>query len=137
MKELLSEADALAEQIASLKEKHDSLKKQISETVMEMAESQLAEKDYGCGTATIDIDGYKVKATVSKKVTWDQDMLSGIYDRIKSSNEDPTDYIKTKFTVPENSFKAWPEVIKSQFVDARIVEPSKPVITWEQNDEDN
>ena len=78
---------------------------------------------------TVNVDG--IKFNVPKRVKWDQELLSAIYDRLKSGNEDPTEYIKVSFDVPENKYKNWPEFIRAEFEPARTVEAGKVSIKLE------
>jgi hypothetical protein len=93
--------------------------------------TQLADKEYGCGTATIDTNKYKVKYVVSKKIKYDQTELSNIVDRIQQSGLDASEYVKISYDVAESKFKAWPSNIQKEFLDARTVETSKPRISYE------
>lgn len=93
--------------------------------------TQLADKDYGCGTATIDTEKYKVKYVVSKKVKYDQSELANIVKRIVDSGANPDEYVKISYDVAESKFKAWPSNIQQEFVNARTVETSKPRISYE------
>jgi len=93
--------------------------------------AQLADKDYGCGTANIETEKYKVKYVVSKKVKYDQAELYNIVQRIINSGANPDEYVKISYDVAESKFKAWPSNIQEEFLKARTVETSKPRISYE------
>lgn len=108
----------------------DALKAYISSDISEA----LADNDYGCGTANIETDKYKIKAVVSKKVDWDQDALKTVYAKILKSGQDPSEYMDMVLKVSETKFKSWPSNIQSEFVAARTVEPSAPKFTFEERE---
>jgi len=69
--------------------------------------------------------GYEIRIEVPKKVSWDQDKLSGVIETIRSWGENPADYVETKLSVSETSYKAWPPAIRDLFTPARTVKPGK------------
>jgi uncharacterized protein (DUF342 family) len=93
---------------------------------------QLSDKDYGCGTATVNVDDNLVlKAVVSKKIKYDQKGLKEVVERIKSAGKNPDEYVKTKYDVSETAYKNWPSDIKQVFEPHRTVEASPAKISWE------
>lgn len=131
---IINDISAFDAQIAEIKRQRDSLQSQLQSLIQSDVNSQLTDKDYGCGTANVDTGEYKVKVVVSKKVTWDQAQLAGLYDRIKASGENPLEYLKVKYDVPETAYKNWPSVIQTEFEGARTVEPSTPKISFERKE---
>jgi len=101
-----------------------SLKKMLAEDIA----SSYQEKGDKFGTVTFEKCGVQFKVTTPKTVNWDQDKLAAIYDRIKRSNDNPLDYLDLSFSVSETKYKAWPEVIRSEFTDARTVKEGKQKI---------
>lgn len=93
--------------------------------------SQLNDKDYGCGTANVDLEGYKVKVVISKKVTYDQQGLETVEQQLVAAGQDPHEYMKVERKVSESSYKAWPSSLQAMFEPYRTVEASKPKITVE------
>lgn len=93
--------------------------------------SQLNDKDYGTGTANVDLEGYKVKVVISKKVTYDQQGLETVEQQLVAAGQDPHEYMKVERKVSENSYKAWPSSLQKMFEPYRTVEASKPKITVE------
>lgn len=73
------------------------------------------------GTATVLMDGFEVKQTVAKKVTWDQEILDEIVTKISDSGDDPRRWIKVEYKVGEREYKAWPAPVKAVFDPARTV----------------
>jgi len=72
------------------------------------------------------IDGdYEIRIEVPKNVAWDQAKLAAAIETIRGWGENPTDYVDTKLSVSENSYKAWPPAIRDLFTPARTVKPGK------------
>lgn len=130
--------DALIEEleyVSSEKEKFSKREKDIKAAIITMHEAQFAEllskKPEPFGLVNIATDTHKLSATYPKKVTWDQSKLADLYEQIKKGNENPLDYMKVEYDVPEAKYKSWPEVIKSEFVTARTVERGNPTLKIE------
>jgi hypothetical protein len=131
-------ADDVISEILDIDDRIDALKKKRTECESDLntfigadVAEQLKDKDYGAGTVNVETERYKVKAVVSKKVKWDNLQLAGIYEVIKASGENPSDYIKLSYDVSEAAYKNWPEKISKVFEPARTVETSKPKFTFE------
>lgn len=118
-------------QIAELSAEKKRAEFELAELVAADISEKLKGKDYGCGTANIEYGEFTIKAVVSKKVTWDTQKLESLYTEIQQGGEDPSEYIKTSYSVSESAYNGWPSVIKQAFEPARTVEPSKPKITVE------
>lgn len=72
------------------------------------------------------MDGdYEIRIEVPKNVAWDQAKLAAAIETIRSWGENPTDYVETKLSVSETSYKAWPPAIRDLFTPARTVKPGK------------
>ena len=54
-----------------------------------------------------------------------RDKLAGVVETIRSWGENPADYVETKLSVSETSYKAWPPAIRDLFTPARTVKPGK------------
>ncbi len=125
----IKEADEAIENFKRAKAIHEN---ELQNLLSEDVTKQLADKDYGCGTANIQTDKFKIKCVISKKVEYDQKQLGDIFDRIQKSGENPLEYMKVKYDVAETAYKNWPSNIKSVFEPARSVEQSKVKITFEK-----
>ena len=72
------------------------------------------------------IDGdYEIRIEVPKNVAWDQAKLAAAIETIRGWGENPADYVDTKLSVSETSYKAWPPAIRDLFTPARTVKPGK------------
>ena len=80
--------------------------------------------DQAIGTHTAEVDGFKVKVTVSKNVSWDQERLAWIRESIEGAAE----LVDLKLSVSETKYNAWPEAWRAVFEPARTVKPSKPKV---------
>ena len=121
----LKELSELRAKMHELKQQETILISEICKAYEQQIQEQLKDKDYGCGTANID----GAKFVVAKTVKWNQDGLRKLYDQIKLSNENPDEYIKTKYDVSEAAFTHWPTPIRESFETFREVTPSKIKIT--------
>jgi hypothetical protein len=84
-------------------------------------------RDFGAARC---FDGdLQVVFELPKRVSWDQQRLAELAERIVSGGEKVEHYIDAKLSVPESRFKNWPPALQAQFSGARTVEPGKPSIT--------
>ncbi len=134
LKELLVQQQYLQDEIARLEETIkpqmdilqvdlQTVKEQINQIALESAAKAYREAKKDTGTVHFAKDGVQVKVVIDKKVEWDQRLLKGIWDRIKSFGDKPEQYItlKESLTVAEKAFTAWPEQIKNLFIPARTI----------------
>lgn len=68
---------------------------------------------------------YEIRIEVPKNVSWDQGKLASAFETIRSWGENPADYVETKLSVSETSYKTWPPAIRDLFTPARTVKPGK------------
>jgi hypothetical protein len=87
------------------------------------------------GTARVDDEEFVVVADLPKRVKWSQVELSAIAARIRSSGEDPAEYLTTELSVSERSYAAWPSNIRAAFEPARTVETGKPTYRFEPKED--
>lgn len=72
------------------------------------------------------VDGdYEIRIEVPKNISWDQGKLARAIETIRIWGENPADYVETKLSVSETSYKAWPPAIRDLFTPARTVKPGK------------
>jgi hypothetical protein len=72
------------------------------------------------------MDGdYEIRIEVPKNVAWDQAKLAAAIETIRGWGENPADYVDTKLSVSETSYKAWPPAIRDLFTPARTIKPGK------------
>jgi len=130
--EIFALNQTIADKVSGLQNKKSEVKELLDKEIYTQCAEQLADKDYGCGTANLETTLFKIKTVVSKKVKWDEKMLRTVANDIKAAGQDPEAYIKYKLSVSETAFKGFPENIQQAFLPARSVEPSAPKITIER-----
>lgn len=128
--QLIEELNYVTAEKNALADREKKIKEQIIASVEKEAIEQLNKKAEPFGVVHVGL----VSLTYPKKVKWDQTKLADLYEQIKKGNENPLDYMKVEYDVPETKYKAWPEVIKSEFVDARTVERGNPTLKIEVQD---
>lgn len=131
MQTVVEEYQRLNAEIKALQKRQGEIKDIITKAYQDEISAQLDGNDYGAGTATVNADGYSLKFVKTKKVKWEQDKLAHLY----STLNDPTEYIKVEYSVPENAYKNWPRGLQELFEPARTVDISKPTLTVECKDE--
>jgi hypothetical protein len=84
-----------------------------------------ARRDAGKDTGTVRLaDGaFTVIADLPKRVAWDQDRLAAMVERIRTSGDNPAQYVDIAFKVPERKYAAWPDAVRAGFEPARTVRP--------------
>lgn len=118
--------------LAQLRDQITTINSQITAATSEkLAElRKLQAKEYG--VVHLVLDGVKVSETVSKKVEWDQEKLTGIYDKIVAHGDNPRNYMKVELKVGEKEFEKFAAPIKSIFAEARTVKPGPPSVKYEE-----
>ena len=118
--QLLERREELRTVISELKEELADVNEKIQDTWLGQVRDALRADGKDFGTTTIVADNKKFKATVRKKVSWDQEMLR---DRLNNmSPENAQHYGKIVFSVEERKYTAAPPEIKQQLEDCRTVE---------------
>lgn len=129
--DIIAELDNIDSQMEELKKLRKDFETDLNAFVESEVRAQLADKDYGCGTATISTEKNVIKAVVTKKVDWDQEKLKAVVERIKAGNQNLEEYVDVTYKVSETKYKAWPTVIQQEFEAARTVTPSSTKLNWE------
>lgn len=80
------------------------------------------------GTVHVHADGFDIEVNTPKKVSWDQEQLATVADRIRAEGDNPLEYLERTLSVQERNYTAWPEHIRRQFEPARTVRPGTPTI---------
>lgn len=122
---LLSSADAAAKTSGAAKKAIIGHIETANAAEIALAFAGLA-KD--TGTVHVMVDGYELEVNRPKKVEWDQVALAATVAKIRDAGDDPSEYVKTTFTVDERAYQAWPSFIRSQFEPARTVKVGTPTL---------
>lgn len=78
----------------------------------------------------------RVTVDTPKRVSWDQQQLAAIAQRIAAAGERVEDYLDIEFSVSESRFNNWPTALREQFASARTVKPGKATYDLAINSED-
>ena len=95
----------------------------------EQARTALRESERDFGTVHINDGTLHIKFDLPKKVSWDQQQLTQIAERIVASSEKVEAYIDVKLSVSETHYTNWPPALQQQFAAARTVDSGKPSFT--------
>ena len=124
---------ALAE-TARMKRLRDRLDAGIAQRYEAAVAAERAAQGKTSGTVRVEDEGVVIVAELPKKVSWDQDRLAAIAERIRTAGDDPTEYLEIAYRVSERRFGAWPEAIREGFAAARNETTGKPVFRLETRD---
>lgn len=124
---------ALAE-TARVKRLRDRLEAGIAQRYEAAAAAERAAQGKTSGTVRVEDEGVVIVADLPKKVTWDQDRLAAMAERIRAAGDDPTEYLEIAYRVSERRYGAWPAAMREGFADARMETTGKPVFRLEARD---
>ena len=119
----------LDEAIAWLKKARIKFDAALDAAYGEQARTVLRDSERDFGTAHINDGALHIKFELPKKVSWDQQQLTQIAERIVASGEKVEAYIDVKLSVSETRYTNWPPALQQQFADARTVDSGKPSFT--------
>ena len=118
-RELFDRRDELKHVISELRIELKDVEEQLSDTFLPLAKDVLRANGKDFGTAQIAEGNHRLKVTVGKKVTWDQDKLRDTLNNM--SPENAQHYGKLTFSVEERNFTAAPPAIKEELEGCRTV----------------
>lgn len=123
----LQELDiALNELMASVKQARERLGAALEQRYGEQARTGLRDSGRDFGVTHLSDGSLRVTYELPKRVSWDQQRLADIAERIAAAGERIQDYMDVDLSVSESRFNAWPPALKEQFACARTVKPGKP-----------
>jgi hypothetical protein len=126
-KTLLEMMAAAEERLDAEKIKIETLKAKLLEVVGPRFEAALAAKGKTYGSVVLEIDGSPLAYEIRQTVTWDQDLLRGIWESLP--NEIGDKLIELKFNVQEKMFAGCTDpTILDALTDARTTKLSAPTI---------
>ena len=119
--QLLQEKIFLKQEIDRQKKKMEELNSLLSARFFNSAREELQRqgKDFGT-TSVFSEQEEKVKVSINKKVTWDQQALRDAFDSMDA--EDARHYAKITYSVDERKYTNAPPAIVSKLQPARTVE---------------
>jgi hypothetical protein len=119
---------------ARVKRLRDRLEAGIAQRYEAAVAAERAAQGKTSGTVRVEDEGVVIVADVPKKVTWDQDRLAVMAERIRAAGDDPAEYLKIAYRVSERRYGAWPAAMRDGFADARSETTGKPVFRLEARD---
>ena len=119
-RELFERREELKYVIADLKIELKDVEQQISDMFLDQARDALRADGKDFGTTYIVAGNRKLKATVRKKVVWDQDELGNVLQSMPE--QDARHYGKLTLAVDERKYTAAPPAIRDILEPCRSVE---------------
>ena len=119
-RELFDRREELKYVIADLKVELKDIEQQISDTFLDQARDALRADGKDFGTTNIVAGNRKLKATVRKKVVWDQNELGLVLEAM--APEDARHYGKLTLAVDERKYTAAPHAVREVLERCRTVE---------------
>lgn len=131
----LAQIAALRSDLAEQKGKLAGIEKRI-DAAMDDRFGKRARQEVETGSVRLDDeDGLSVKVEIPKRVEWDQAQLASVASTIAQEwGDEPQQYLRVKYEVPESAYKNWPDSLRALFEPARTVKPGKPKFTIEQKE---
>ena len=119
-RELFEVREELKAAIDKLRSDLKDVDQNLKDTYLSRATAALSAEGKDFGTTTIVDGNRKIKAVVTKKVSWDQDSLREALGTL--SDEDARHYGKLTFAVEERKFTNAPPAIRSVLEECRTTE---------------
>lgn len=103
----------------------DRLNTALEQHYGEQARASLLESGRDFGVTHLSDGDLRVTYELPKRVSWDQEQLTKIAERIIAAGERIQDYMDIDLSVSESRFTNWPPALREQFTSARTVKPGK------------
>jgi hypothetical protein len=130
-RDLFEVRKVLKASMADLKDQLKEVEEKLSSTYLPKAKELLGYDGKDFGTINIFHGNDTIKAVLSKKVTWDQDMLRSALETM--SEEDARHYGKLTFAVEERKFTAAPPTIQRVLEECRTTDVGRFTIEIEED----
>ena len=130
--QLFNQRDEIKQQMADLRSELKLIEEQLQDLYMGFARDSLRSDGRDFGTTHIVADGHKLKATVTKKVKWDQDKLRQALDSMTA--DEARHYAKATFAVEERKYNAAPPAIREVLEECRTTEIGGFTVEVERED---
>ncbi|MCW7551790.1 hypothetical protein NX722_03875 [Endozoicomonas gorgoniicola] len=75
------------------------------------------------GTVSFDDEGTRVLVDQPREVSWDQQKLKAIAQRIQEQGEDPSEFLDVEYSVSQEKFDQWPQQLRRSFEPALKIKP--------------
>ncbi|KEQ17149.1 hypothetical protein [Endozoicomonas numazuensis] len=77
------------------------------------------------GEISFEDEGVRVLVDLPREVSWDQQKLKAIAQRIQEQGEDPSEFLDVHYSVPQEKFDRWPQEVRRSFEPALQVKPGR------------
>ncbi|WP_422135507.1 hypothetical protein [Endozoicomonas sp. ALD040] len=111
--------------LAQLQLQKDWLESVIAYKYVYKASQVRAQLQQDFGTISFDDEGTRVLVDLPREVSWDQQKLKTIAQRIQEQGEDPSEFLDVHYSVPQEKFDLWPQEIRRSFEPALQVKPGR------------
>ena len=128
LKQLLAEMTDIDIRVAEIKDEKADCQGKINDIVIASVNQARLLQGKDTGAINVLVDGVEVRHTLPKKIMWDQEKLFDIFKKINATDDDPSNYMSVRFSVPEKKYKLFIPEIKEHFLPARTVETGTPKI---------
>ncbi|MCK9173540.1 MAG: hypothetical protein M0O99_08640 [Desulfuromonas thiophila] len=129
--QLVAQKEWMEQELARLKNELDVVMTDIGNVVSQRLLDVRTAQQKETGSVNITLEGFKVTETIPKKVSWDQEQLLGMFEKILRAGDKPADYLRLKFDIPEKLWESFAPQVREAFAPARKVEPGKSTLKIE------
>lgn len=126
----------LDQAIAWLRQARTKFDAALEQSYGQQARAALVESGRDFGTAHISEGALQIEFNLPKRVSWDQQQLIAMAERIVACGERVQDYLDVDLSVSESRYKHLSDALKAQFDAARTVKPGKPSFALTLADEE-
>lgn len=111
--------------LAQLQVQKDWLESVIAYKYVFKASQIRAQLQQDFGTISFDDEGTRVLVDLPREVSWDQQKLKAIAQRIQEQGEDPTEFLNIEYSVSQEQFDQWPDPVRQTFESALQINPGR------------
>ncbi|WP_422137669.1 hypothetical protein [Endozoicomonas sp. ALC020] len=111
--------------LAQLQVQKDWLESVIAYKYVFKASQIRAKLQQEFGEISFEDEGVGVLVDLPREVSWDQQKLKTIAQRIQEQGEDPSEFLDVHYSVPQGKFDLWPQEIRRSFEPALQVKPGR------------
>ncbi|MGI9283276.1 MAG: hypothetical protein ACR2PX_27100 [Endozoicomonas sp.] len=111
--------------LAQLQVQKDWLESVIAYKYVFKASQVRAQLQQDFGTISFDDEGTRVLVDLPREVSWDQQKLKTIAQRIQDQGEDPSEFLNIEYSVSQEQFDQWPEPVRQTFESACQIKPGR------------
>ncbi|KEQ18099.1 hypothetical protein [Endozoicomonas numazuensis] len=111
--------------LAQLQLQKDWLESVVAYKYVFKASQARAQLQQEFGEISFEDEGVRVLVDLPREVSWDQQKLKTIAQRIQEQGEDPSEFLDVHYSVPQKKFDCWPQEVRRSFEPALQVKPGR------------